>query len=173
MARRPVIGLPHLAKTLPTRRALPSMMDDDLSFPGQEIDYDDSHAPENPLAKKKPKSGGFQSMGLSSAVYKSVMRKGYKVPPATYCRAPRPRPAARLPPPPTAATFASLTAPACLPACLLDRCRRRSSARRSRSSPRGRTWWRWRARAPARPPPSCCRSSRSSRSTPTRSACAR
>ena len=51
------------------------------AFPGQEIDYDDSHAPDNPLAKKKPKSGGFQSMGLSPAVYKSVMRKGYKVRP--------------------------------------------------------------------------------------------
>ena len=55
------------------------------AFPGQEIDYDDSHAPDNPLAKKKPKSGGFQSMGLSPAVYKSVMRKGYKVPPRHHC----------------------------------------------------------------------------------------
>ena len=53
---------------------------DDMSFPGTAVDYDDSHAPDNPLAKKKPKSGGFQSMGLSPAVYKSVMRKGYKVP---------------------------------------------------------------------------------------------
>ena len=83
----------------PTRRSPSTEMDEDLSFPGQEVDYDDSHAPDNPLAKKKPKSGGFQSMGLSPAVYKSVMRKGYKVPPrhrATYRRAPRPRPA--LPP---------------------------------------------------------------------------
>ena len=55
-------------------------MDDELAFPGQEVDYDDSHAPDNPLTKKKPKSGGFQSMGLSPSVYKSVMRKGYKVP---------------------------------------------------------------------------------------------
>uniref|UniRef100_A0A3Q3WD55 RNA helicase n=1 Tax=Mola mola TaxID=94237 RepID=A0A3Q3WD55_MOLML len=30
--------------------------------------------------KKKKKSGGFQSMGLSYPVYKGVMRKGYKVP---------------------------------------------------------------------------------------------
>ena len=90
----PVIASPRQRGA---RRAV--HMDEDLSFPGQEVDYDDSHAPDNPLAKKKPKSGGFQSMGLSPAVYKSVMRKGYKVPPrhrATYRRAPRPRPA--LPP---------------------------------------------------------------------------
>ncbi|CAG0898499.1 unnamed protein product, partial [Darwinula stevensoni] len=30
--------------------------------------------------KKKKKSGGFQSMGLSHAVFKGIMRKGYKVP---------------------------------------------------------------------------------------------
>jgi hypothetical protein len=30
--------------------------------------------------RKKGKSGGFQSMGLSSAVFKGVMRKGYKIP---------------------------------------------------------------------------------------------
>lgn len=30
--------------------------------------------------KKAKKSGGFQSMGLSSAVFKGVMRKGYRVP---------------------------------------------------------------------------------------------
>lgn len=30
--------------------------------------------------KKKKKSGGFQSMGLSHAVYKGIIRKGYKVP---------------------------------------------------------------------------------------------
>ena len=54
-------------------------MDDELAFPGQEVDDEDSHAPDNPATKKKPKSGGFQSMGLSPAVYKSVMRKGYKV----------------------------------------------------------------------------------------------
>ncbi|MEE6523574.1 hypothetical protein FKM82_022554 [Ascaphus truei] len=30
--------------------------------------------------KKKKKSGGFQSMGLSYPVYKGVMKKGYKVP---------------------------------------------------------------------------------------------
>ena len=78
------------------------------AFPGQEIDYDDSHAPDNPLAKKKPKSGGFQSMGLSPAVYKSVMRKGYKVrprhaPPRTHRRAPRSRRAVHLTPPLAAA----------------------------------------------------------------------
>ena len=55
-------------------------MDDELAFPGQEVDDEESHAPDNPATKKKPKSGGFQSMGLSPAVYKSVMRKGYKVP---------------------------------------------------------------------------------------------
>ena len=31
-------------------------------------------------AKGKGKTGGFQSMGLSPGVYKSVMRKGYRVP---------------------------------------------------------------------------------------------
>jgi ATP-dependent RNA helicase DDX54/DBP10 len=30
--------------------------------------------------RKKKKSGGFQSMGLSHAVLKGVLRKGYKVP---------------------------------------------------------------------------------------------
>ncbi|XP_048728336.2 ATP-dependent RNA helicase DDX54-like [Ostrea edulis] len=30
--------------------------------------------------RKKKKSGGFQSMGLSHSVYKGVMRKGYKIP---------------------------------------------------------------------------------------------
>jgi ATP-dependent RNA helicase DDX54/DBP10 len=30
--------------------------------------------------RKKKKSGGFQSMGLSHAVMKGVLRKGYKVP---------------------------------------------------------------------------------------------
>ena len=77
------------------------MDDDELAFPGQEVDDEESHAPDNPATKKKPKSGGFQSMGLSPAVYKSVMRKGYKVPPSRgTCRcAPRPRPAL---PPPTA-----------------------------------------------------------------------
>ena len=84
-------------------------MDDELAFPGQEVDDEDSHAPDNPATKKKPKSGGFQSMGLSPAVYKSVMRKGYKVPPgrgapaaARHARGPRSRlprtPAAVLPP---------------------------------------------------------------------------
>jgi hypothetical protein len=30
--------------------------------------------------KKKKKSGGFQSMGLGQAVFRGVMKKGYKVP---------------------------------------------------------------------------------------------
>ena len=74
------------------------MDDDELAFPGQEVDDEESHAPDNPATKKKPKSGGFQSMGLSPAVYKSVMRKGYKVPPgrgaptaARHARGPRSR----------------------------------------------------------------------------------
>ena len=33
-----------------------------------------------PQAKSKNKTGGFQSMGLSAGVYRSVMRKGYRVP---------------------------------------------------------------------------------------------
>ena len=81
-------------------------MDDELAFPGQEVDYDDSHAPDNPLTKKKPKSGGFQSMGLSPSVYKSVMRKGCKVPPGRGARGPR----SRLPPPPAADSFTPLIA---------------------------------------------------------------
>ncbi|XP_076803666.1 ATP-dependent RNA helicase DDX54-like [Clavelina lepadiformis] len=32
------------------------------------------------MNRKKKKSGGFQSMGLSHAVYKGIIRKGYKVP---------------------------------------------------------------------------------------------
>ena len=89
------------------------MDDDELAFPGQEVDDEESHAPDNPATKKKPKSGGFQSMGLSPAVYKSVMRKGYKVPPgrgaptaARHARGPR----SRLPPPPPAAALTPLTA---------------------------------------------------------------
>ena len=70
-------------------------MDDELAFPGQEVDDEESHAPDNPATKKKPKSGGFQSMGLSPAVYKSVMRKGYKVPPGRGTRPLRATPAAR------------------------------------------------------------------------------
>ena len=71
--------------------------DDELAFPGQEVDDEESHAPDNPATKKKPKSGGFQSMGLSPAVYKSVMRKGYKVPPSRGARPLRAAPAARAP----------------------------------------------------------------------------
>ena len=81
-------------------------MDDELAFPGQEVDDEESHAPDNPATKKKPKSGGFQSMGLSPAVYKSVMRKGYKVAPGrgapTAARHTR-GPCSRFPPPPAAA----------------------------------------------------------------------
>ena len=87
-------------------------MDDELAFPGQEVDDEESHAPDNPATKKKPKSGGFQSMGLSPAVYKSVMRKGYKVPPGrgapTAARHAR-GPLSRLPPP-HAAALTPLTA---------------------------------------------------------------
>merc|ERR1719289_414627 len=32
------------------------------------------------MNRKKKKSGGFQSMGLSTEVFKGVMKKGYKVP---------------------------------------------------------------------------------------------
>ncbi|KAL1508816.1 hypothetical protein AB1Y20_004911 [Prymnesium parvum] len=49
-----------------------------IEFPSNEPDADDEE--EGGLRKPKAKSGGFQSMGLSAEVYKSVMRKGYRVP---------------------------------------------------------------------------------------------
>ena len=51
---------------------------DEFAFPGTTPEVEDGTAVAGP--KRKAKSGGFQSMGLSSAVYKSIMRKGYKVP---------------------------------------------------------------------------------------------
>jgi ATP-dependent RNA helicase DDX54/DBP10 len=51
-------------------------------FPSTEPlhDGDGAASTDAPTTKHKGKSGGFQSMGLSPAVYKSIMRKGYKVP---------------------------------------------------------------------------------------------
>ena len=51
-----------------------------VSFPGAEDDSDESDNEANQSRKKQGKTGGFQSMGLSPAVYRSVMRKGYRVP---------------------------------------------------------------------------------------------
>ena len=50
-----------------------------IAFPGgsSEDELSDHHESQK---KKKAKTGGFQSMGLNSAVYRSVMRKGYRVP---------------------------------------------------------------------------------------------
>ena len=52
-----------------------------VNFPTKHDTYTDSNDDETmaPKAKGK-KSGGFQSMGLCAEVYKSVMRKGYRMP---------------------------------------------------------------------------------------------
>lgn len=52
-----------------------------VSFPGG-AEEEDSGGEEDdgPRKKSKGKTGGFQSMGLSPPVYRSVMRKGYRVP---------------------------------------------------------------------------------------------
>jgi ATP-dependent RNA helicase DDX54/DBP10 len=52
-----------------------------IAFPGGEDDDDDAEEEGGGHKKSKVgKTGGFQSMGLSPGVYKSVMRKGYRVP---------------------------------------------------------------------------------------------
>lgn len=53
------------------------------SFPTSECTSDvepDTREMVRAQNKKKKKSGGFQSMGLSYAVFKGIMKKGYKVP---------------------------------------------------------------------------------------------
>ena len=57
-----------------------TLEDGTIAFPGGESDDDDESENDAPIKKKKGKTGGFQSMDLSSAVYKSVMRKGYRIP---------------------------------------------------------------------------------------------
>uniref|UniRef100_A0A4W3HSW5 ATP-dependent RNA helicase DDX54 n=1 Tax=Callorhinchus milii TaxID=7868 RepID=A0A4W3HSW5_CALMI len=54
-----------------------------LSFPSAECPSDmelDTREMVRQQNKKKKKSGGFQSMGLSFPVFKGVMKKGYKIP---------------------------------------------------------------------------------------------
>ena len=52
-----------------------------IEFPSVEDDEGEGEDEEGSvLPSRKAKSGGFQSMGLSSAVYRSIMRKGYRVP---------------------------------------------------------------------------------------------
>ncbi|XP_055461862.1 ATP-dependent RNA helicase DDX54 isoform X1 [Psammomys obesus] len=65
-----------LARKLGPGRALPS-------FPTSEYGSDvepDTREMVRAQNKKKKKSGGFQSMGLSYPVFKGIMKKGYKVP---------------------------------------------------------------------------------------------
>ena len=49
-----------------------------VEFPSNEADNESDD--DTKLPKSRGKTGGFQSMGLSSEVYKSVMRKGYRIP---------------------------------------------------------------------------------------------
>ena len=65
--------------------SLPGSLDNTIAFPGGEADSDgegsdgeDEDAPRK--SKGKGKTGGFQSMGLSPPIFRSVMRKGYRVP---------------------------------------------------------------------------------------------
>ena len=51
---------------------------DTLCFPGGEDDAESEDEVET--KQKKKKTGGFQSMGLTPSIYRSVMRKGYRVP---------------------------------------------------------------------------------------------
>ena len=53
-----------------------------IEFPSAEPDDEEEELDDLPRHGKagKSKSGGFQSMGLSPMVYRSVMRKGYRVP---------------------------------------------------------------------------------------------
>ncbi|KAI8083030.1 P-loop containing nucleoside triphosphate hydrolase protein [Halteromyces radiatus] len=63
-----------------------SILSKPITLDDQDSDQDNEDdekfiAKENMLANRKnKKSGGFQSMGLSSAVYKAIIHKGFKVP---------------------------------------------------------------------------------------------
>ena len=56
--------------------------EDTVAFPGGEDEDEDEDEDGGPTrkAKGKGKTGGFQSMGLSPFVYRSIMRKGYRMP---------------------------------------------------------------------------------------------
>ena len=70
----------------PASLTAPTGFDNTVAFPGAEDGEDDDEndgadgddGPRKP--KGKGKTGGFQSMGLSPYIYRSVMRKGYRVP---------------------------------------------------------------------------------------------
>lgn len=70
----------------PASLTAPTGFENTVAFPGAEDDEDDDandgadgdDGPRKP--KGKGKTGGFQSMGLSPYIYRSVMRKGYRVP---------------------------------------------------------------------------------------------
>ncbi|XP_031556562.1 ATP-dependent RNA helicase DDX54-like [Actinia tenebrosa] len=54
--------------------------DDDKSDDGDEIENKETRKLVTQQNRKKKKSGGFQSMGLSNPVYRGIMKKGYKIP---------------------------------------------------------------------------------------------
>ena len=65
----------------------PEAVDEGIAFPGtvafpggEESDGSASDDDAERPRKNKGKTGGFQSMGLTPAVYRSVMRKGYRIP---------------------------------------------------------------------------------------------
>ena len=47
---------------------------------GNDIGNDETRALVKQQNRKNKKSGGFQSMGLSHAVFKGIFRRGYKIP---------------------------------------------------------------------------------------------
>ncbi|XP_074061906.1 ATP-dependent RNA helicase DDX54 isoform X1 [Macrotis lagotis] len=71
-----VEGQPEVGGDAGARQSLPA-------FPTLEVTSDvepDTQEMVRAQNKKKKKSGGFQSMGLSYPVFKGIMKKGYKVP---------------------------------------------------------------------------------------------
>ena len=70
---------PSIVEKIRRTSSLFSAFPGTIAFPGGESD-EDSEQEQERVGKKKGKTGGFQSMGLSSAVYRSVMRTGYRVP---------------------------------------------------------------------------------------------
>ncbi|XP_061173182.1 ATP-dependent RNA helicase DDX54-like [Saccostrea echinata] len=56
------------------------VQDEESSESDSELEMQDTRKWMTEQNRKKKKSGGFQSMGLSHSVYKGIMRKGYKIP---------------------------------------------------------------------------------------------
>ncbi|CAF3531275.1 unnamed protein product [Rotaria socialis] len=56
------------------------MENDDFTQEDFTFDDESSNKKKNPKGKKKNKSSGFQSFGLSAPVFKAVVKRGYKVP---------------------------------------------------------------------------------------------